>query len=193
LNLSNLPLILGSSSLHRQKILSSAGFSFTCLHPNFPEESIRHKDPHTLTLSLAKAKNLSIRTQHKIEGLLLTADQVVLYCGKIREKPTTPAEARNFLRSYEHAPAETISALCLWNSTSGKLVLGTNSAKIILRKIPEDLIDEIIEDGTIFSCAGGFAIDHPLMQSSVVKIEGEEDSVIGLPLKLFKSLLAEVA
>lgn len=40
--------------------------------------------------------------------------------------------------------------------------------------------------------AGGYNADEPLLRPYIERIEGEEESVLGLPKKLTKSLLEQV-
>jgi len=42
----------------------------------------------------------------------------------------------------------------------------------------------------VFKQAGGFSVWDPLLRPYIYKIEGEEESVMGLPAKLTKKLLA---
>lgn len=42
-------------------------------------------------------------------------------------------------------------------------------------------------------CCGGFVVDDPLIMPFLDKREGEEDSIIGLPMRLTHQLIAEVS
>ena len=53
------------------------------------------------------------------------------------------------------------------------------------------MIDKIIKEGDIFSCAGGFSVENPLFKNYVVKIEGAIDSILGLPKELTKRLIRQ--
>jgi predicted house-cleaning NTP pyrophosphatase (Maf/HAM1 superfamily) len=56
-----------------------------------------------------------------------------------------------------------------------------------------DVIHELIEKEATMRVAGGFTIDDPLLRKYVDHIEGDEDSVLGLPLKLTEDLIQQVA
>ena len=56
-----------------------------------------------------------------------------------------------------------------------------------------DLVDRLLEqDAPILSCAGGLMIEHPLVQEHVERIDGTEDSVMGLSKDLVVRLLGEL-
>lgn len=58
---------------------------------------------------------------------------------------------------------------------------------------PMDLVDRLLEqDAPILSCAGGLMIEHPLVQEHVERIDGTEDSVMGLSKDLVVRLLGEL-
>ena len=187
------PLILGSSSRFRQQIFRSMGYDFTIMNPDIDEKSFRNSDPELLAVELARAKANAIAALVRDPSIIITADQVVVVGDEIREKPTTPDEARQFLRSYRTTPAVTVSAINVINMETGKTATGVDRVKVHLKFLSDDIIEAIIAEGTIFHCAGGFAIEHPLMEPLVEKIDGERESVMGMPVTLTRRLLREVA
>jgi septum formation protein len=61
------------------------------------------------------------------------------------------------------------------------------------KPIPKDVVDELIEKGDVMWCCGGFVVDDPLIMPYLDKREGDEDSIIGLPMRLTRQLIAEVS
>jgi len=163
------------------------------MSPDIDEKSIRSSDPEVLASALAKAKADSLKKRVKEPAIIITADQVVLCGDEIREKPGTPDEARRFLKSYRTSPAETVSALYLHNTSTKKSAAGVDRVKVHLKFLSDEIIEAIIAEGTIFHCAGGFAVEHPLMEPFVENIDGELESVMGMPIGLITRLLWEVA
>jgi septum formation protein len=78
---------------------------------------------------------------------------------------------------------------------SGILVSGVDTATIYFRPtVPTDLIDNLLkDDAPILSCAGGLMIEHPLVKEHVERIDGTEDSVMGLSKDLVLRLLEELS
>lgn len=184
-------LVLGSSSPFRRRILEAAGLCFSVLVPDYDESQLVEGDPEKLSRLLAEGKSLALRSK-VAEGVLISADQVVVCQDEIRGKPTSREQAHQFLCSYREAPATTFSALCVYDALSRRSASGVSRATIYLGGLSDEVIEQILDDGTVFHCAGGFAIEHPLMQPLVLRIEGSLDSVQGMPLQLFGSLLEDI-
>jgi len=189
-------IILGSSSRWRKQILEQAGFEFTCLAPDIDEKAIRNDDPKELALAIANAKADAVKTrliasQITEPALLITVDQVVVCNNKIYEKPISKEQAREYMQSYAHYPAQTVTAVVVTNTETGERVDGVDIATVYFHPIPEAQMERLIAEGDIFSCAGGFQIEHDdgKITQYVKHVEGAVDSVKGLPMRLLEKLL----
>lgn len=185
-------LVLGSSSPFRQKVLHDAGVFFSTMSPDIDENAISFDDPELLARAVAEAKMDALEHRLTEPSIAISADQVVAVAGTIRGKPPTRERAREYLVSYRHHYAETISAIVVANTATGRRAVGVDRARIFIQPLDDETIEQILDEGTVFHCAGGFAIDHPLMAPFVDRIEGTTDSVIGMPLELTERLIREV-
>lgn len=186
-------IILGSSSKSRQKILKEMGYDFEIMSPDIDEKAIRHEDPTELVLAIARAKAEALKSKVTEPTVLITSDQVTVWNGEIREKPETEDEARRFLTSYAEYPAETVTAVVVTDTKTGKQLEGVDIAKMYFKPIPEDIVEKLIEEGDVMWCSGGFIGEHELLQPYIEKLEGDIDSIMGLPKKLTKALLDEIS
>ncbi|KAI9104760.1 inosine triphosphate pyrophosphatase-like protein [Phlyctochytrium arcticum] len=192
-----LPIILGSSSKFRAQILRDHGLDFTVLKPDIDEKNVAGREdalltPSQICLAVAKAKADALIP--KVEGkqvLVITCDQVVAFNGGVREKPEDEEQCREYLRSYASQPAETHSAIVITNIRTGKQVSGVDVARQYFQSIPEHIMTELIGKGDVMYCAGGFMIDDPLLEPYLDRREGDEDSIIGMPMKLLHRLMNE--
>ena len=184
-------IILGSQSAGRKRILEKMGYEFEVLPSYIDEKQIRFEDPVKLTLALASAKAEALLPKIKNnEGvILITSDQVVVCNGKILEKPADEKEAREYMDMYAKYPAETVTSVVVINTLSGKKVEGTDIAKVWMDPMPQEIIDAYIATKDPFLHAGGFDQDYPLIASFVNRIEGESESVTGMPKKLTDELI----
>ena len=185
-------LILGSKSKGRQGVLSDMGLEFEVMHPDLDEKEIRFDDPCTLTLALAHAKADALLPRILEPALLLTFDQVVHCNNVILEKPENAEQARTFLRGYAQYPAKTVTAVVAVNTVTKERLNGVDLATVWFRIIPDHVIADIVDSGEPFSQAGGFSVRNPQLQSYINRIEGEIESVIGLPRQLTESLIARL-
>ena len=168
------------------------GYDFLIMSPDIDEKAIRNEDPMQLVLSIAQAKADELLKQITGSSILITSDQVILWNNQIREKPENEKEARLFLKSYSDHVAETITSVVVTNIESKKQVKGVDVVKIYFKPIPDNVIDDLIEDGEIMWCAGGFMVEHELLKPFIDSMEGSIDSVMGLPKKLTKELIEKV-
>lgn len=184
-------IILGLRSRGRQKVLKRAGIPFATMAADIDEKAIRSDDYEELPLVLARAKAEALLPRIHEPALLITSDQVVVWNGQLREKPETEAEARHFLQTSSEAPVQANTSVVVVNTATGKRVEGLDIVVAHLKPIPKDAIDKLITSGEPYNWAGGIAVEHPLIEPCVTKIEGEVDSITGLPLTLAKQLLEE--
>jgi len=185
-------IILGSHSPRRRKILEEMGYKFEVMSPNIDEKAIRFDDPKKLTLTLAKAKAEALKTKIFEPSILITSDLVVVWEGKILEKPENEKELREFLQGYNLHPAETIGAIVVTNTKTGKQVEAIDTAKVHFNPFSEEDIQEIIKDGKAFDFAGGFYVEGDLWAKHINKIEGTKYSALGLSKNLVEKLISEV-
>jgi septum formation protein len=185
-------IILGSASKQRKRVLERWGYAFEVMTADIDEKAIRFEDPKKLTMALAKAKAEALRPKIKEPVLLITADQVVLWNGQILEKPENPEQARIFLKGYSQYPAQPVNAVVVTNTQTG-VQLGENDINTVhFRNFPDDVIEQLIAQGNIFSQAGAFSLEDPLIAPYIEHIVGTLDSVEGLPKELTERLIKEV-
>ena len=137
------------------------------------------------------------KSNNNNEYIILTGDQVVTCNNRILEKPESIEEAIEFVSSYTKHPPSTVGSCVLYHHPSGIQVQGVDTATIYFDTEtlqPRALIETLVEEGEpVLSCAGGLMIEHPLVQKSLTKIDGTQDSVMGLSKRLVLSLLEELS
>jgi len=143
-------------------------------------------------MTLAKAKAEALRPKIKEPALLITADQVVLWNGEILEKPESKNQARRFLQGYAQHPAQPINAVVVTNTKTGAQKGENDENTVHFRSFPNDVIERLIAEGNIFSQAGAFSLEDPLIAPYVERIEGTLDSVEGLPKEITERLMKAV-
>jgi septum formation protein len=185
-------IVLGSGSKYRQQLLREMGYEFEVVNPSIDEKSIRLAEPAALALALAHAKADAVIAGLHGPALVIAADQVVAHDGQIREKPASAEEARHFMRTGGESPSETVSAVVVTNTATGRRAAGLDVVRIYLRPLPDEVIEERIADGEVFYCAGALRIEDPVIAPYVERIDGAIDSVMGLPKLLTQRLIDDV-
>lgn len=150
-----------------------------------------------LPLLIAKAKASALverlQREHCVEEkVILTADQIVLFEGQIREKPESVEQAKLYLRSYSGRSVSTVSAVVVTHFPSQSQRSGIDIATVIWDLIPENVVESVVARGEVLSSAGGFRIEDPELNPLLVDIDGTLDSVFGMPVKLTFELLSDL-
>eukprot|EP00884_Botryococcus_braunii_P012140 jgi/Botrbrau1/20927/Bobra.0135s0058.1 len=192
-------VILGSASFGRREIMDQIAkeyaFKYRQMQADIDEQAVgdRSSHPETLVTLLAQAKADALKARlPESSGVLITCDQVVVCNGRILEKPADPDEARHFIESYSVFPASTVSSVLVTDLQTGKSRGGVDVTKIFFDPIPADVVEQLLQDGSVYKCAGGLMIEHPLVAPLVRSLEGTIDSVQGLPRHLLLRLIAEL-
>lgn len=209
------PMLLGSASFTRKLILKEMGIPFHITVRPIDERGIGDRDkdvPKDLVLRLAKAKMDHLvqeinagnceddlpsqpdDSNNNQEWVVLTGDQVVTCNGKILEKPDNVEQARDFVQRYATHPPSTVGSCVLTHLPSGVQVSGVDTATIYFKStLPPTLVDTLLEDDApILSCAGGLMVEHPEVERHIERIDGTQDSVMGLSKDLVLRLLEEL-
>ncbi|KAL6995688.1 hypothetical protein U1Q18_005822 [Sarracenia purpurea var. burkii] len=198
---SQFKIILGSSSIARRKILAEMGYDFMIVTADIDEKSIRREKPEDLVMAIAEAKVDAIvsklQATHNQERdikptVLIAADTVVVYEGKIREKPSSKEEAQQFIKGYSGGHAATVSSVLVMNLKTGLRKGEWDKVEIYFHDIPDQVVDNLVEEGLVLNVAGGLIIEHPLILPYVKQVVGTTDSVMGLPKALTERLIVDV-
>ncbi|PKU64151.1 7-methyl-GTP pyrophosphatase isoform X2 [Dendrobium catenatum] len=192
-------IILGSSSSSRRQILSDMGYEFSIMAADIDEKQIRMEKPEELVMALAEAKADAIISKLQINEftekdeptLLITADQVVVHGGKIREKPSSREEAREFIKGYSEGHAATVGSVVVTNLKTSARQRGWDKAEVYFHKIPDEVIENLVNEGDVLYVAGGLLVEHPLTSPFVEAMVGTLDSIMGLPKHLTERLIQD--
>lgn len=189
-------VILGSGSATRRAILTRMGIDFVVEKPDIDERAIRFDDPAVLVEALARAKARAVVERVRDDAsegrrLLITCDQVVVHRGVIREKPSSAAEAREFIRGYGVDPPSTVGSVMVTDLSSGESALEVDVNTVVFAPFPEDVVNAIVDEGECMYCAGGLMVEHPMLQPYLTRIDGSMDGVMGLDASVVERLLSK--
>ena len=191
-------VVLGTASAARRRVFdrlaAGAVFSYTVEAADIDERAIRKNDAVELVVALARAKARALLPRLPRAGLLVTADQVVTWGGEIREKPRDAGEAASFLRDYRAGPPTTVSAVAVTDLATRRTAAGTDTVQIEFdpATLSEENVATLAADPVVLGCAGGVAVERPLLANRTT-IRGDLESVFGLPPGLTLDLVAAVA
>ena len=145
--------------------------------------------PEIISKNLAelKANKISIK---KPEDLVLGADSVIDLKGELISKPTSREEALNILQKLNGQKHRLISSVCI--SKNGSMVWNhTDAATLTMKQLNLDEIKSYLEkirDKELYAY-GVYQIEAD-GRSLFSKIEGDEDTIMGLPVKQIREYLS---
>jgi len=187
-------IILASKSEVRKKILDQNSIRCEVMPANVDEELIKNSllkekaSPEIISKNLAELKANKI-SEKRHNHLVLGADSVIDLNGELISKPINRDEAFAILKKLNGQKHQLISSVCIskngamiWNFTDVSTLtmkqLNSNEIKSYLTKIKDK---ELYAYGVYQIEADG--------RSLFSKIEGDENAIMGLPVKEIKEYL----
>ncbi len=183
-------LILASASPRRAELLRQAGITFTVVKPGMEEKPDYSLPPRKMVLALAREKAFAVK-ETLDRGIVLAADTVVYYRGRVLGKPHDTEDARRMLNLLSGTVHEVLTGLVLVDAASGTEESGVSVTKVWIKKLPEITINAYVSTGEPFDKAGAYGIQGKAAVF-VEKIEGCYSNVVGLPLSLLDDLMRRI-
>ncbi len=180
-------LVLASASPRRAALLRQVGISFEIVKPGIEEKPDYTLLPGEMAAKLAREKALKVAKSLE-SGIILAADTIVLYRGKVLGKPRDPEDARGMLNLLNGGVHEVLTGLILLDAASGKEKSGISVTSVWMKDLSDHEIDDYINSGEPLDKAGAYGIQGKAALF-VEKIEGCYFNVVGLPLGLLFDLM----
>ena len=187
-------IVLASKSGVRKKILEDNKIICRVEPANVDEESIKESllkekaSPEIISKNLAELKANKI-SQKRAGELVLGADSVIDLNGKIISKPVNRDGALKILCDLNGQTHHLISSVCI--SQNGSMIWNyTDKASLTMKQMKEEelisylakISDEALYAYNVYQIEGEG-------RSLFSKIEGDEDTIMGLPVKKIKEYL----
>ena len=187
-------LILASKSKIRKDILKKNNVICTVEPSNVDEDIVKDSllnegaKPEIISKNLAELKANKI-SQKKNGELVLGADSVIDLDGELISKPTNRDDAMEILKKLNGKKHYLISSVCI--SKNGSMIWNyTDKAALTMKNMSEkDLIDYLskISDEALYAY-NVYQIEGE-GRGLFAKIEGDEDTIMGLPIKKIKEYI----
>ena len=184
-------IILASRSGIRKKILENNGIKCEVIPAKINEDQIKESlletnaTPELISKNLAELKAKKI-SEKKHGELVLGADSVIDLNGELISKPTNREEAIKILRKLNGQKHQLISSVCI--SKNGSIIWdSTDVSTLTMKQLnPDEIKSYLAKIGDKELYAYGVYQIEAEGRSLFSKIEGDEDSIMGLPVKQIK-------
>ena len=187
-------IVLASKSKVRKEILNKHNIHTSVEPSNVDEEVIKSSllkekaSPEIISKSLAEFKSCKV-SQRKSDLLVLGADSVINLNGELISKPKNRDEALKILKKLNGKQHNLVSSVCfskngimIWNYTDKATLTMKNFEDEDLEKYLSKISDHDLYAYNVYQIEGEG-------RKLFSKIEGDEDTIMGLPIKKIKEYL----
>ena len=189
-----LNIILASKSKVRRDILEKNNITCIVKPSNVDEEPVKESlikegaTPEIISKNLAELKANKV-SQKNNENLVLGADSVIDLEGNLISKPENRNEALSILKKLNGKDHSLISSVCI--SKNGSMVWNyTDKATLTMKKMSEQYLKDYlskISDKDLYAY-NVYQIEGE-GRKLFSKINGDENTIMGLPVKKIKEYL----
>ena len=138
-------------------------------------------------LSYFKARSVAATLE---QGLVLGADTVVAYRGRVFGKPADAADARRILQTLAGTTHEVITGIALVDAATGRRRIGHDVTRVTMKAMTPAELQAYLASGRWQGKAGAYGIqDHD--DAFIERIAGSFSNVVGLPMELLARMLDE--
>ena len=186
-------IILASKSKVRKEILDRNDIVSKVKPSNVDEDIIKRSllkqkaSPETISKKLAelKANKVSLNSN----SMVLGADSVLDFEGELISKPKNREEALNILKKLNGKKHQLISSVCIskngykiWNYTDKAILTMKKMSENDLKNYLSKITDEALYSYNVYQIEGEG-------KNLFSNIDGDEDTIMGLPIKKIKDYL----
>ena len=187
-------LILASGSQVRKKILDKYNLLSQVQPSNVDEQPVKesliknNSTPEIISKTLAELKANKVSLSKK-EYLVIGTDSVIDLEGQLISKPKDRKEALDILRKLNGKKHNLISSVCI--SKNGSMIWNyTDKAELTMKNFSDDdlkdylskITDEALYSYNVYQIEGEG-------KNLFLKIEGDENTIMGLPINKIKEYL----
>ena len=190
-------IILASKSKIRKKILEKNNIESIVEPSNVDEDIVKMSllkekaSPEIISKNLAELKANKV-SMKKSDVMVLGADSVIDLGGELISKPESRKEAMSILKKLNGKSHFLISSVCIskngsmiWNYTDKATLTMKNFSDDQLKNYLSKISDENLYSYNVYQIEGEG-------RNLFKEIKGDEDTVMGLPIKKIKKYLDEI-
>lgn len=185
------PLVLASFSRARADLLRAAGYEFTQQPSGVHERAYEpDEDPGAYVEHLASQKAAAVAAQFP-DAIIIGADTVLYLDGKTYGKPADLKAAANMLEELSGRTHLLITGVCVTTQGGHAAIKGHDTVNVTMRRWSRAHIERHVEIAKPLLYAGAYALQQEGCVM-VERLEGDPNTVIGLPLGMVEEMIASI-
>lgn len=187
------PLILASGSPIRFRLLQSLGLQFSVIPSHCDEEALKkvHYSKSTLDLGFILATNKALEVSQRYpDHFIIAADQLCVIDNKILDKPLNHQTAVKHLNMLKDKVHQQIACVCI--AHQNKIIWQYHEvAKLSMKNLNNQEIEAYLQSEKPYQSCGAY--QYETMGKWLFKeIQGNEDTILGLPLLPLANALVDL-
>ena len=186
-------IVLASASPRRQEILKNMGISFEVITSNVEEKNISCEILENIPTELAKLKANDISKKIQEDKIVIAADTIVIYKGKVLGKPKEEEEAFSMLDMLNGNECDIYTGLCVIAKKEDVEKVYTDLAKctVKFKKLSNIEIEKYIHTKEPMDKAGAFAIQG-IGAKFIQSIQGDFYAGVGMSINRLYEILSTI-
>ena len=172
-------IILASASPRRREMFRQRGIPVEIFPSNARENIPIPMDPETAVMYLAIVKAMDVAS--KKQGLIIAADTIVVYDGKIIGKPGNREEAFRILSELRGNRHRVMTGVCIADTSPGIKRCLYEVTDVYFTDYSDGELEAYVDTDEPYDKAGGYAIQETFGRY-ISRIAGDRDNVIGFPM-----------
>lgn len=185
----DLQIYLASKSPRRRKLLKQLNINFKSFSVDVNENISKTERPAHIVKRLANEKLIKAKEKVK-NGIIITADTIVVLDGKVIGKPANTKNAKTILKKLSGRVHKVYTGFSVWNSDKNIIITDYEKTIVEFRNLFDREIDDYICGGSPMDKAGAYGIQDDIGAVFIKKINGCYYNVVGLPLtKIYQALI----
>jgi septum formation protein len=182
-------IVLASRSPRRKWFMEMLGLDFEIIPSQIDETSVNEDNPVSLAKKLARLKAEDVARRVDGEAVVIGADTLVSFEGRVIGKARDKEEAFRILKGFAGKEHEQITGLCIINTKTGKVLEDYEVTKAFVRELSDEDIRAFIETGEPLEGAGAYTPKAHVMLFE--RIDGSWTNIVGLPVEKFVPMLGD--
>ena len=185
----NIPIYLASKSPRRKVLLDQLNLKFNVFSVEC-DESLKLNEPFIQAVKRLSLVKLEAAKKIHNNGIIITADTLVVLNNEIIGKPKSKKDAYRILKKLSDNTHKVYTGFSVYNALKNITITDYEKTLVTFKKLSDKEITNYVKTGSPLDKAGAYGIQDDFGAVFVKKINGCYNNVMGLPLfKVYNALL----
>lgn len=178
----NRDIVLASGSPRRKDYLERYNLQFRIQTGDIDETPHTGETPLDFVERMAKEKAMAVIKNCTTDEIVIAADTIVVFDGKILGKPETPNDALRMLSELNGSIHQVITGYAIFDCRDKSIIQKAATTEVEFNQLSESFLRSYAATDEPHDKAGSYSIQG-IGTALVKKINGSYNNVVGLPIE----------